>query len=124
MYLVIAYFIDTVSSLELEDWGIDGWMESAWILGRLAAVCGGSSWLRMGAGGGLLWTRRWTFGFWPHGSSKLASQSVFYTWERRVIGKLINNKLERMWKETVMATLIYYHSIFVEGLRQTTENLS
>jgi hypothetical protein len=29
----------------------------------------GSSWLRIGTGGGLLWIRWWTFGFWRHGVS-------------------------------------------------------
>jgi hypothetical protein len=69
MYLVIAYFIDTVSSLRV------GRPRHRWLDG-----------VRM---------------------------------DLREIGCV-----ERMWKETVMATLIYYHSIFVEGLRQTTENLS
>jgi hypothetical protein len=36
----------------LEDQGVDGMMGSEWIVGRL--VVGGSSWLMMGAGGGLL----------------------------------------------------------------------
>jgi hypothetical protein len=26
----------------------------------------GISWLRIGTGGGLLWIRRWTLGFWCH----------------------------------------------------------
>jgi hypothetical protein len=39
----------------LEDQGVDGWMESEWILGRLAGgVYIESSWLRTGTGGGLL----------------------------------------------------------------------
>jgi hypothetical protein len=29
-------------------------------------VWSGSSWLRIGTGGGLLWIRRWTCGFWCH----------------------------------------------------------
>jgi hypothetical protein len=29
----------------------------------------GFTWLRIGAGGGLLWARWWTFGFWGHGVS-------------------------------------------------------
>jgi hypothetical protein len=36
IYLFFYVLNDTVSSLELEDQGIDGWMESKWILGRLA----------------------------------------------------------------------------------------
>jgi hypothetical protein len=40
---------------QLEDQDIDGRMGSEWILGRLAAgVQIGSSWLRIGTGGGLL----------------------------------------------------------------------
>jgi hypothetical protein len=39
----------------LEDQGMDERMGSEWILGRLAVgVWNGSSWLRIGAGGGLL----------------------------------------------------------------------
>jgi hypothetical protein len=39
----------------LEDQGIDGTMGSKWILGRLVGgVYSGSSWLRIGTGGGLL----------------------------------------------------------------------
>jgi hypothetical protein len=45
-------------------------MGSKWILGRLAwGVKIGSSWLRTGTGGGPLWIRWWTFGFWRHGVS-------------------------------------------------------
>jgi hypothetical protein len=36
----------------------------------------GFSWLRTGAGGGLLWVRWWTFGFWRHGVSKYTN----YIW--------------------------------------------
>jgi hypothetical protein len=40
------------------------------ILGRLAGgVYNGSRWLRIGAGGGLLWIRRWTCVLWRHGVS-------------------------------------------------------
>jgi hypothetical protein len=39
----------------LGDQGVDGRMGSEWILGRLATgVQSGSSWLRIGTGGGLL----------------------------------------------------------------------
>jgi hypothetical protein len=39
-----------------------------WILGRLAwGVCIGFDCLGTGTGGGLLWVRRWTFGFFRHG---------------------------------------------------------
>jgi hypothetical protein len=39
----------------LEDQGVDRRMGSEWILGRLAGgVYSGSSWLRIGTGGGLL----------------------------------------------------------------------
>jgi hypothetical protein len=39
----------------LEDQGVDGRMGSEWILRRLAGgVLSGSSWLRIGTGGGLL----------------------------------------------------------------------
>jgi hypothetical protein len=54
----------------LEDQGVDGRMESEWILGILAeGVYIGSSWLRIGTGGGLLRLQRLTFGFWSHGVS-------------------------------------------------------
>jgi hypothetical protein len=32
-------------------------------------VRSGFTWLRIKTGGGLLWTRWWTFGFWYHGVS-------------------------------------------------------
>jgi hypothetical protein len=39
----------------LEDQGVDGRMESEWILGILAGgVYSGSGWLQIGTGGGLL----------------------------------------------------------------------
>jgi hypothetical protein len=38
----------------LEDQGVDGRMESEWIVGRLARVLSEFSWLRIGANGGLL----------------------------------------------------------------------
>jgi hypothetical protein len=39
----------------LEDHGVNGRMGPEWILGRLAeGVWSGSSWLRIGTGGGLL----------------------------------------------------------------------
>jgi hypothetical protein len=39
----------------LEDRGVDGRMESEWILGRLAeGILSGFNWLRIGASGGLL----------------------------------------------------------------------
>jgi hypothetical protein len=43
-------------------------MWSELILGRLAGgVYSGSSWLRIGTVGGILWIGWWTFGFWRHG---------------------------------------------------------
>jgi hypothetical protein len=33
----------------------------------------GFNWLRIGAGGGLLWMWRWTFGFWRRGVSYLTA---------------------------------------------------
>jgi hypothetical protein len=42
----------------LEDWGVDGRMGSEWIL--VGVVWSGFSWLRIGTGGGLLWTQWWT----------------------------------------------------------------
>jgi hypothetical protein len=55
-------------NIHSEDRGVDGRMGSEWILGRLAGR-GWSvfRWLRIGTGGGLLWTRWWTFGLWNHG---------------------------------------------------------
>jgi hypothetical protein len=45
-------------------------MGSKSILGRLTGrVWSGFTWLRIGIGGGLLWTRWWTVGFWHHGVS-------------------------------------------------------
>jgi hypothetical protein len=50
-----------------EDRGISGRMGSKWTLSRLAGrVWSGFTWLRIETGGGLLWTRWWTFGFWRH----------------------------------------------------------
>jgi hypothetical protein len=37
-----------------EDRGVDGRLESEWILGRLAVGCGVDSWLRIGTGDWLL----------------------------------------------------------------------
>jgi len=59
---------DWLAELPSEDRGVDGRMGSEWALGRLAeGVC--VSWLRIGTGGWLLWTRWWTFWFWRHGVS-------------------------------------------------------
>jgi hypothetical protein len=45
-------------------------MESEWILGRLAwGMWIEFHWLRIETGGGLLWVRWWTFGFFRHGVS-------------------------------------------------------
>jgi hypothetical protein len=69
----------------LEDHGVDGRMRSEWILGRLAGgVWIGSNWLRIGTGGGLLWIRWWTFGFWRHGIS--------YIWTTHTKRKMWNLK--------------------------------
>jgi hypothetical protein len=35
----------------------------------------------------------------------------------------MNNELERMWKETVVAYLKYYPDICLEGLGKTSETL-
>jgi hypothetical protein len=40
--------------MDLGSWG-NGWR-----------VWSGFNWLRIGTGGGLLWLRWWTFGFWRH----------------------------------------------------------
>jgi hypothetical protein len=34
---------------------------------------------------------------------------------------IVNNELERMWKEAVVAQLRYYPGICLEGLRKTTK---
>jgi hypothetical protein len=53
-----------------EDQGVDGRMGSEYSLRRMVGgVQSGSSWLRTGAGGGLLRIRWWTCGFWRHGVS-------------------------------------------------------
>jgi hypothetical protein len=63
----------------LKDQVIDGRMGSAWVLGRLAGgVYSGSSWLRIGTSGGLLWIQWWTFGFWCHGISSLVQSVLKY----------------------------------------------
>jgi hypothetical protein len=36
---------------------------------------------------------------------------------------LLNNELERMWKEAVVAKSRYYLSIFLQELRKSTKNL-
>jgi hypothetical protein len=41
-------------------------------------VWSGFTWLRIGAVGGLLWMRWWTFGFWRHGASKLVFVLTIY----------------------------------------------
>jgi hypothetical protein len=61
----------------VEDRGFNGRMGSEWILGRLG-VWSAISWLRIGAGGGLLWMRLWTFGFWHHGV-RVSSKDFFYS---------------------------------------------
>jgi hypothetical protein len=68
----------------LEDQGVNGRLGSEWVLGRLAeGVYNGSSWLRIGTSGGLLWIRWWTFGFWRHGVSFFSMYESFC--ERGVI---------------------------------------
>jgi hypothetical protein len=53
-----------------ENRGIDGSLGSKYIFGRLVGKAWiGFIWLRMGICGGLLWTGRWTSGFWRHGVS-------------------------------------------------------
>jgi hypothetical protein len=37
---------------------------------------------------------------------------------------LVNDELERIWKEVVVPNLRYYPNICLEGLRKTTQNLS
>jgi hypothetical protein len=37
-----------------------------------------------------------------------------------IISKLMN-KFERIWKETIMAELMYCHNIWLVGLRETWE---
>jgi hypothetical protein len=52
--------------------GVDRRMGSKWTLGRVVGmVWSGFTWLRIRTGGGLLWTRWWTFRFWRHGVSLL-----------------------------------------------------
>jgi hypothetical protein len=47
----------------------------------VGCVWSGFSWLGTGTGGGFLWTRRWTFGFWCHGVSL---PFWFYTFRKSV----------------------------------------
>jgi hypothetical protein len=51
----------------LKDRGVDGRTGSEWILGTLTeGAWSGFNYLRIWAGGGLLWIRRWTFWLWCH----------------------------------------------------------
>jgi hypothetical protein len=36
---------------------------------------------------------------------------------------IVNNELERMWKEAVWPSLRYYPDMYLEELRKTTKNL-
>jgi hypothetical protein len=64
-----------------EDWGVGGKMGSEWILGRLVGdVWSGFNWLRIEAGGGLLWIRWWTFGFWRQWFSYRCAYSIRWEW--------------------------------------------
>jgi hypothetical protein len=71
--IYLLYFNDTVSSLELEDRGIDRRMESEWIFGRSA---GGVQWIHLAQN-----RDRWralvntmmNLRVWQHGISKLVS---------------------------------------------------
>jgi hypothetical protein len=56
-----------------------------WTLGRLVGgVWSGSTWLRIGIVGGLLWMWWWTFGFWRHGVSYLVR-----VWQREVLSSFM-----------------------------------
>jgi hypothetical protein len=53
--IALCSLVDQKERDLLEDRGVDGRMGSEWLLGRLAGgVQSGSSWLRIGTGGGLL----------------------------------------------------------------------
>jgi hypothetical protein len=41
-----------------------------------------------------------------------------------MVGWLMSDDLERIWKEAAMAYSKYYPGICLDGLRKTTENLS
>jgi hypothetical protein len=47
-------------------------------IGEIGWVCvwSGLSWLRIRPGGGLLWMRWWTFGFWRHGVNYVNSYEL------------------------------------------------
>jgi hypothetical protein len=49
--------------------------------------------------------------------------SVSDTIQRRMIEWLVNNELERIWKEVVVVQSRYYLRNFLEGLRKATVNL-
>jgi hypothetical protein len=61
-----------------EDRGVYGRMGPESVFGRFAGGCvwSGFNWLKIGAGGRLLWMRWWTFGFWHYGISREACQHV------------------------------------------------
>jgi hypothetical protein len=40
-----------------------------------------------------------------------------------MLRRLVNNKLERIWKEAIMVQSRYYPSTFLEGRSKTTEKL-
>jgi hypothetical protein len=50
--------------------------------------------------------------------------SVHRTTRRRMVRWLMNNELQRIWKEVLVACSRYYPNIRLEELKNTTENLS
>jgi hypothetical protein len=85
----------------LEDRGVDGRMESEWILGRLAGrMLSGFKWLRIGASEGLLWMWWRTFGFWRQGVScdlfKLSD--LLQNFNARIIHCNFPTWIKKLWR--------------------------
>jgi hypothetical protein len=78
-------------------------MGSEWILGR-------SSWLRIETGGGLLWIRLWTFGFWCH--------VVSYVHEHLMCQYLSLSVIHEMWQQNINFEVRACYSLF-GGVQKT-----
>jgi hypothetical protein len=48
--------------------------------------------------------------------------SVYQIMERRMVEWLVNDELQRMWKEAIVTYLRYYSGMCLEVLREATKN--